>query len=382
MSRNRSAPRVRVQSPDDGSVVMSEASLKSSSMSSSLQDEPMKTPIDFGNLANENKTFPQRDEVASQSSRQSSMSSISVHKRHRIDPDQPRAGFRTLDDEKRDLLLKLKRLKDQKVEISRDYSMHSNIHDMRNEYDVLQKNAQVEASIRFQRKILIALTSGMEFLNTKYDPFNVDLGGWSETIMDSITDYDSIFERLHEKYKGSATMPPEFELLMAVAGSAFTFHLSNTFFKKSMGDAMKNPTAMKNIMSEIKKATTPAPAPHPGVPPPPPMSTPVQFPGMAGPSMSGPTPVPFMPPPQRNFSMEPRPQHSGVQILDEKQQTDSELSVSSVESEASVASSTLRNVPVPVSKPGRGGRGRGRGAAPGRGRGGGRGKKPVNEILL
>lgn len=362
--KRKVGPRVRVRSPEAGSDVMSSASSASTVSMSSGHEEPMRSPIDFANLANATKTFPQREEET----KSEASTAISSHyqppedKRHKRE-EEPREGFRTIEDEKRDLLQKLKRLRDQKVQITRDYGMQSNINDMRNEYDVIRKNMQVEGSIKFQRKVLVALTSGMEFLNNKYDPFNVELNGWSETIMESITDYDHIFERLHEKYKGSATMPPEFELIMAIAGSAFTFHLSNTFFKKSMGDALKNPNAMKNIMAEIKKATVTAPPTMP-MPPPAhqnPMATPI-----------------FPMPPAVNVAAEPRPQHTGVQ-LQAPHDTDSEISVSS--DDESVKSSTKKVVQVPSS-----GRGRGRGRA-GAGRGGARGRgraqqQAINEILL
>lgn len=298
---------------------------------------PLDIPADYGNLANSNKVFPQRedqepdDAASSHSSAQRSVSSdassalcrSTANKAHDDPQNLPRDGFKSIDDEKRDLLHKLKRLRDQKVQISRDYGMHSPIHDLRHEYDVIRKTMQTEGSIRFQRKALIAITSGMEFLNNKYDPFNVELNGWSETIMESITDYDQIFERLHEKYKGSASMPPEFELMMAVVGSAFTFHLSNTFFKKSMGDAIKNPTAMRNIMSEIKKASSSSPQqPQHQTPPPqqypqqarPPPPPPSYYPppthagyGYTPPSMPPPTQSMQLPMPPRQFETRPQP---------------------------------------------------------------------------
>ena len=118
IKRNRRAgPRVRVRSPDSGSVVMSSGSTveMSSVTSERSHEEPMRTPVDFGNLANEHKTFPQRDEVqgGSTSSESSEQMSVSHHqapsKRHRTEEEGPRDGFRTLDDEKRHLLLKLKR---------------------------------------------------------------------------------------------------------------------------------------------------------------------------------------------------------------------------------------------------------------------------------
>jgi hypothetical protein len=113
---------------------------------------------------------------------------------------------------------------------------------MQAEYERLKKDRTVDVSVRFQRKMLMAIITGLEFMNNKFDPFDIQLDGWSESVNDSLNDYDEIFEELHEKYKGKANMAPELKLMFALGGSAFMFHLRNTMFKSAlpgMADVMK-----------------------------------------------------------------------------------------------------------------------------------------------
>ena len=97
----------------------------------------------------------------------------------------------------------------------------------------------------------MAAVSGAEFLNSKFDPFDIKLDGWSESVNENIEDFDEVFEQLYEKYGGGGEIAPELKLLMMLGGSAFMFHLSNTMFKSSipnMNDIMKqNPDLMKQF---------------------------------------------------------------------------------------------------------------------------------------
>ena len=45
---------------------------------------------------------------------------------------------------------------------------------------------------------MTAAITGIEYLNNKFDPFDVKLDGWSESINENITNYDEIFEELAE----------------------------------------------------------------------------------------------------------------------------------------------------------------------------------------
>ena len=153
--------------------------------------------------------------------------------------------------EKIDLIYKFKKLESQGIRTTMNYNMNSQLDDMRNEYFKLKKQREIENSVKFQRKVMMAAITGIEFLNNKFDPFDVKLDGWSESLNENIIDYDEVFEELAEKYGGKSEVAPEIKLLMMLGGSAFMFHLTNTLFKSSipgMDDIMKqNPDLMKQF---------------------------------------------------------------------------------------------------------------------------------------
>ena len=101
--------------------------------------------------------------------------------------------------EKIDLLYKFSKLQNQGTRTSTNYNMNSNLDEMRNEYIKLKKQRDTSNSVKFQRKILMAAVSGAEFLNSKFDPFDVKLDGWSESVNESVEDFDEVFEQLYEK---------------------------------------------------------------------------------------------------------------------------------------------------------------------------------------
>ena len=171
--------------------------------------------------------------------------------------------------EKIDLIYKFKRLENQGVRTTMNYNMNSPLDDMRNEYVKLKKQRELENSIKFQRKMLMACITGVEFLNGKFDPFNIKLDGWSESMNEGINDYDEIFEELHEKYGGRADMAPEIKLMLMVGGSAFMFHLTNTMFKTSlpgMDDILKqNPELMQQFAKAAVNTPKSQPEPQGGM---------------------------------------------------------------------------------------------------------------------
>ena len=118
-------------------------------------------------------------------------------------------------------------------------------------------------SVKFQGKMLMACITGLEFLNNKFDPFDLKLDGWSEQVNENIDDYDEIFGELHEKYKSKAKMAPELKLLFQLGGSAIMLHMTNTMFKSAMpgmDDIMRqNPELMQQFtqaaVSSMSNAT-------------------------------------------------------------------------------------------------------------------------------
>ncbi len=180
-------------------------------------------------------------------------------------PEPPRQNFyqekvRTEEDilnMKRKILYQFDRLEKRGVKLPQKFSLTSNLDEMQMELDRINNDKKADASIKFQRKALIACVTGVEFLNTKFDPINARLDGWSESVNDGVDEYDDIFEELHEKYKGDSKTAPEIRLLMSLAGSAFMFHLTNTMFKSSLpglDQVMKqNPDLMRQFAGATAK---------------------------------------------------------------------------------------------------------------------------------
>ena len=104
--------------------------------------------------------------------------------------------------------------------------------------------------------MLIACTTGLEFMNKKYNPFEIQLDGWSENVMEFVDDYDDVFEELYVKYRTNMTVAPEVKLIMMLGGSAMMFHLTNSMFKSvmpNMNDVIKqNPDLVKNMMNAVQ----------------------------------------------------------------------------------------------------------------------------------
>ena len=117
---------------------------------------------------------------------------------------------------------------------------------------------EVERSIKFQRRMLIACVTGLEFLNDKFDPFDLALNGWSQNAMENVEDYDGVFEDLHNKYKTKIQMAPEVKLIMMVGGSAMMFHLTNSMFKAAVPNMtqvmQQNPGLQQNMVDAVMRS--------------------------------------------------------------------------------------------------------------------------------
>jgi hypothetical protein len=153
--------------------------------------------------------------------------------------------------EKTEILSFFDRLEKRGVRLLKRFNLSSNLEDMRYEKKRIIEEREAENSIKFQRKMMMAFITGLEFLNNRYDPFDIKLDGWSESVHENVNDYDEVFEELHEKYKEKTHIAPELKLMLMLGGSAFMFHLTSTMFKTSlpgMNDIMQqNPDLMKQF---------------------------------------------------------------------------------------------------------------------------------------
>jgi len=145
--------------------------------------------------------------------------------------------------EKIEYLNKLQRLEQKGFPVARRFTMDNSLEEIKGEFERLVDARNLESSLRFQRQALMGVVTGLEWMNNRFDPFDLNLDGWSESVHENVEDFDEIFEELYDKYKDRGKMPPEARLLFALAGSGFMVHVSNTFMKQRMpsaGDVLKN----------------------------------------------------------------------------------------------------------------------------------------------
>lgn len=193
--------------------------------------------------------------------------------------------------EKIEYINKLQRLESKGFPVAKHFSMDNSLDEIKQEYSRLVDARNLETSLRFQRQMLMGVVTGLEWMNTKFDPFDLKLEGWSESVHENVEDFDEIFEELYDKYKDRGKMAPEMRLLVSLAGSGFMCHVSNSFFRQkmpSMDDVLrKNPELARQMaaaaaqqagpgfgnfmgmaMGVPQEASQPMPMPMPQMPPP------------------------------------------------------------------------------------------------------------------
>ena len=148
--------------------------------------------------------------------------------------DKPRMTQEELLLEKFKILRKLEEIERKGAKLTKKYSMESSLAEMKGEYELIIAEKERTNSCKFQGRMLMAAVTGLEFLNNRFDPFDIKLDGWAEQLNENIGDYDEIFAELHEKYKSKAKMAPELKLLFQLGGSGIMVHMTNTMFKSSM----------------------------------------------------------------------------------------------------------------------------------------------------
>tara|TARA_E500000178_G_scaffold298057_1_gene305045 strand:- start:274 stop:1650 length:1377 start_codon:yes stop_codon:yes gene_type:complete len=275
-------------SDDDSSIATAEPrdnlSIQSTPVkttkTSKKQSVPVANPDEFKFFSNTKKQKPvvekepseySSDEEESEAESESDTKSVTSELSYKH--EKKKLNSKDIEKKKQDLLIKLLALEKKGVTLTKNYSLKSSLDEIEFEYNTQKKAMEIEASVHFQQKILMAAVTGIEFLNKKFDPINAKLDGWSESVMDNIIDYEEIFKKLHEKYSEKTSMPPELQLLVTLVGSGFMFHLTNSLFKSSLpglGDVLKtNPDIMSNIMGAMGKAMNNSQ----GITPPPPQQT-------------------------------------------------------------------------------------------------------------
>jgi len=222
-------------------------------------DDIFKPSVDFKMPISELETVQIGEDTLNNNNDEKTWDGFSKFNNIPINPDkqitaQPNMSKEETLREKFSYLRKLEQLEKKGVELTKKYTIESNLMEMMGEYEMVLAEKEKTNSVKFQGNMLSALLNGVEFLNGKFDPFDFKLDGWGEQFNENITDYDEIFAELHDKYKSSAKMAPEIKLVFQLAASGMMVHMSNTMFKSAvpgMDDIMRqNP----DLMQQFNKA--------------------------------------------------------------------------------------------------------------------------------
>jgi len=245
-----------VASGSSGDTVEPTMPLKKESKSMKKESKPAKSKEkfnaeDYQNFINSSKAKNTKNESDSGSeSGSDDYSDYSDYSDDSGSETSKESNHKSSKKEKQEILLKLVALEKRGITLTKKYSMSSKLSDLKFELDLHKTNAEIDASVKFQQKVLMAAVTGLEFANKTFDPIGAKLDGWSESVMDNLDDYESIFIKLYEKYKTRADLPPELQLFVTLVGSAFMFHITKTMFTSALGGGGSN-DILKNISSAM-----------------------------------------------------------------------------------------------------------------------------------
>jgi len=165
---------------------------------------------------------------------------------------QPLPPFKTIEEERADLMYKIHRASKNGVQV-RTFGWDTDIREIRSEAERVKMEQEVDASVALQRQILMTICTGLEYVNKRYDYLDLELDGWSESIMEDLPRYDLIFEKLHKKHAGKVSLPVELQLILMIGGSAMTYHMVN----KGRKARFEEPKPRKKKSKKSKKRREP-----------------------------------------------------------------------------------------------------------------------------
>ena len=155
---------------------------------------------------------------------------------------------------KMELLCILKNIKKSGRDLSKDYTINSDLEDMEMEVRFHTENEKKRVSVGFAKDGMLKMCQFFEIMNNNFDPFGVNLKGWHAQMTGNIDNYDTVFEELFEKYKNYVgRVEPEYKLMYMIFGSAASFHYSKQFVEQFGLEKMvaNNPELLQKIQANI-----------------------------------------------------------------------------------------------------------------------------------
>jgi len=110
------------------------------------------------------------------------------------------------------------------------HSSHFNIdspyEEIEDEYETAMEDKRRKDGVKLQGWWFMTAINSLEYANSVFNPFDLNLDGWGEQISEDLDSYEEIFSELHDKYKGGK-LAPELSLLLRIGFSAAVLNFSN-----------------------------------------------------------------------------------------------------------------------------------------------------------
>lgn len=155
--------------------------------------------------------------------------------------------------EKVEMLTRIGNLSGNGFSTTKKWAMKDDIDEIRFECYRMQRESNAKKSVKMMRQMLISITTLVEMGNRYFNPFNLQLDGFSQSMMRSLSDFDDCFDQLHHKYSNRTSMGPETQLLFTFVSSAVFHHAGNAVTKKaSSSPGSQNPlSAVMGLMGAM-----------------------------------------------------------------------------------------------------------------------------------
>jgi len=106
------------------------------------------------------------------------------------------------------------------------FTLESAYEEVEDEYETALEDKRKKDSVKLQGWWFMTAVNSIEYANSAFNPFDINLDGWGEQVNEDIESYEEIFSELHDKYKGGK-LAPELSLLLRLGFSAAVVNFSN-----------------------------------------------------------------------------------------------------------------------------------------------------------
>ena len=106
------------------------------------------------------------------------------------------------------------------------FNMDSVYEEVEDEYETALEDKRKKDSIKLQGWWFMTAVNSIEYANSAFNPFDINLDGWGEQVNEDIDSYEEVFCELHDKYKGGK-LSPEISLLLRLGFSAAVVNFTN-----------------------------------------------------------------------------------------------------------------------------------------------------------